>query len=59
MLLIAQFVFKRDPNNKGKIMQAGLWKTSRHPNYFGESLVWLGLAIMSLTYPWGYDRCVN
>jgi len=51
--------FKRDPNNKGKIMQAGLWKTSRHPNYFGESLVWLGLAIMSLTYPWGWLALIS
>ncbi len=41
--------FKRDLNNKGKILQSGVWKASRHPNYFGESLVWLGLAIMSLT----------
>ncbi len=40
-------------------MQAGLWKTSRHPNYFGESLVWLGLAIMSLTYPWGWLALIS
>lgn len=51
--------FKRDPNNKGKIMQAGLWKTSRHPNYFGESLVWLGMAVMSLTYPWGWLALIS
>lgn len=51
--------FKRDPNNKGKIMQAGLWKTSRHPNYFGESLVWLGLAVISLTYPWGWLALIS
>jgi steroid 5-alpha reductase family enzyme len=50
----AQLVaFKRDQNNRGKILQSGLWKASRHPNYFGESLVWLGLAVMSLVYPWG------
>ena len=51
--------FKRDPNNKGKILQSGLWKTSRHPNYFGESLVWLGLAIMSLAYPWGWLALIS
>lgn len=51
--------FKRDPNNKGKILQSGLWKTSRHPNYFGESLVWLGLAVMSLTYPWGWLALIS
>ena len=51
--------FKRDPDNKGKILQSGLWKTSRHPNYFGESLVWLGLAIMSLSYAWGWLALIS
>ena len=51
--------FKRDPNNKGKILQSGLWKTTRHPNYFGESLVWLGLAVMSLSYPWGWLALIS
>jgi steroid 5-alpha reductase family enzyme len=51
--------FKRDPNNKGKILQSGLWKSSRHPNYFGESLVWLGLAVMSLGYPWGWLALIS
>lgn len=51
--------FRRDPNNKGKILQKGLWKTSRHPNYFGESLVWLGLAVMSLAYPWGWLALIS
>lgn len=51
--------FKNDPNNKGKILQSGLWKTSRHPNYFGESLVWLGLALMSLAYPWGWLALIS
>jgi steroid 5-alpha reductase family enzyme len=51
--------FKRDQNNRGKILQSGLWKASRHPNYFGESLVWLGLAVMSLTYPWGWLALIS
>jgi steroid 5-alpha reductase family enzyme len=51
--------FKRDPNNKGKILQSGLWKVSRHPNYFGESLVWLGMAVMSLTYLWGWLALIS
>lgn len=39
--------FIRKPENKGKIMMSGLWKYTRHPNYFGESLMWWGLAIAS------------
>lgn len=34
--------FKKDPNNKGKIMNLGLWKYTRHPNYLGEIMVWWG-----------------
>lgn len=37
--------FLRAPENKGRIMTRGLWHYSRHPNYFGESLMWWGLAI--------------
>lgn len=40
--------FKSDMNNKGKIMQNGIWKYTRHPNYFGESAMWTGIFIMSL-----------
>jgi steroid 5-alpha reductase family enzyme len=37
--------FIRKQENKGKIFTSGLWKYSRHPNYFGESLMWFGIAI--------------
>lgn len=39
--------FIGNPANKGKIMMSGLWKYSRHPNYFGESTMWWGIAIVS------------
>lgn len=41
--------FKKDQKNKGKIIQTGLWRYSRHPNYFGESLFWWGIACIA--YP--------
>lgn len=41
--------FKRDPANKGRVMDRGLWRYSRHPNYFGEACVWWGLALMGLS----------
>lgn len=43
--------FKSDPANQGKIIENGLWKYTRHPNYFGEATMWWGLWIMSLPVP--------
>jgi len=40
--------FKKEPANKGKIMQSGLWKYTRHPNYFGEALMWWSVWIVSI-----------
>ncbi|MDY0295127.1 MAG: DUF1295 domain-containing protein [Acholeplasmataceae bacterium] len=41
--------FKQDPSNKGKIMQSGLWKYTRHPNYFGDALMWWAIFIISMS----------
>ena len=40
--------FKADPANKGQVMDRGVWRWSRHPNYFGEFCVWWGLFLMAL-----------
>ena len=48
--------FTKNPANKGRIMNIGLWRYTRHPNYFGDSCVWWGLGLIAFetTYgPWG------
>lgn len=39
--------FKSDPANKGRVMRTGLWRYTRHPNYFGDATVWWGLFIIA------------
>lgn len=41
--------FKRDPKNKGKVLDRGLWRYTRHPNYFGEAVLWWGYGALVLT----------
>ncbi|MDD3113621.1 MAG: DUF1295 domain-containing protein [Candidatus Izemoplasmatales bacterium] len=45
--------FIKKPENRGHIMQSGLWKYTRHPNYFGETLIWWGLWIVVLGADYG------
>lgn len=45
--------FKSDPDNKGKVMDKGLWRYTRHPNYFGDFLVWWSLTAVASP---GWDR---
>lgn len=40
--------FKADPTNRGKVMDQGLWRYTRHPNYFGDFCVWWGIYVVSL-----------
>jgi steroid 5-alpha reductase family enzyme len=40
--------FRADPVNKGRFIHTGLWSWSRHPNYFGEILLWVGVAVVAL-----------
>lgn len=43
--------FKADPGNRGKVMDRGLWAYTRHPNYFGEALMWWGIFLITLSTP--------
>jgi steroid 5-alpha reductase family enzyme len=46
--------FKRRPENKGAVCDVGLWRYSRHPNYFCEWLLWISYALFALASPWGW-----
>ena len=47
--------FNADPANKGKFIQTGLWSRSRHPNYFGEIVLWVGIAIIVIPVLQGWQ----
>ncbi|NNJ96739.1 MAG: DUF1295 domain-containing protein [Gammaproteobacteria bacterium] len=47
--------FKDDPDNEGKFINVGLWAWSRHPNYFGEIMLWTGMAIVAVPVLQGWQ----
>lgn len=51
--------FIHNPDNKGKIMKAGLWKYTRHPNYFGEVTMWWGIWLIMSTLPMSYIALIS
>lgn len=46
--------FKADSSNKGQVLDTGLWRFTRHPNYFGDFLLWWGLFCFALATPGGW-----
>jgi steroid 5-alpha reductase family enzyme len=46
--------FKSGPENRGKTMRSGLWRYSRHPNYFFQWLTWVAYGLVALAAPWGW-----
>jgi steroid 5-alpha reductase family enzyme len=47
--------FSANPDNKGKFIQTGLWSRSRHPNYFGEIVLWIGVAVIAIPVLQGWQ----
>ena len=47
--------FSANPDNRGKFIQTGLWSRSRHPNYFGEIVLWIGVAVIALPVLQGWQ----
>lgn len=48
-----------NPDNKGKLMTSGLWRYTRHPNYFGEATQWWGIWIIALSVPFGWVAVIS
>ncbi len=53
------YQFKRQADTKGQVLKSGLWKYSRHPNYFGEILVWWGIFLVALPHPYWYILIIS
>lgn len=51
--------FKADPRNRGKILDSGLWRYTRHPNYFGDVCVWWGVLLAAVGHPAGLVTVVG
>lgn len=46
--------FRSDPRNADRVLSSGLWRYTRHPNYFGDSLVWWGIFLIAAAVPGGW-----
>jgi steroid 5-alpha reductase family enzyme len=51
--------FKKNSENKGKIIRSGLWRYTRHPNYFGEVVMWWGVFLLALPVQYGWTTIIS
>lgn len=51
--------FLNNPTNKGRVMRYGLWQYTRHPNYFGELMMWWGIFVMTISLPNGLGTIIS
>ncbi len=51
--------FKKDPANKGQVCDKGLWYYSRHPNYFFQLMIWIGVFIFAVCSPYGWLAVIS
>ncbi|GAB3273237.1 DUF1295 domain-containing protein [Parahaliea aestuarii] len=50
---------RADPSKRGTVLDTGLWRYSRHPNYFGELCVWWGIFLVACEAPWGFATVIG
>ena len=51
--------FKLDPANRGKVLDSGLWRYTRHPNYFGDATLWWGVYVVAVATPGGWQTLLS
>ena len=51
--------FKNSPGNRGRVITSGLWKYTRHPNYFGEVTLWWGIWLIACSAPGGWKTILG
>lgn len=50
--------FRKQRSERSQVLDTGLWRLSRHPNYFGEAMVWWSFGALGLLHPWGWVALV-
>ena len=51
--------FRADPSNRGRVLDSGLWRYTRHPNYFGDATLWWGLYVIAAATPGGWPTLLS